>query len=105
MLISVRDPGWLPAGDMMVMGCGSRWGKCVAAARSLQAVHAGVAAAECREPARCIGVTWGAARTRKSCGRERLVAEFSERVVAAFQQFARDRQARAVVPRRSAACR
>jgi hypothetical protein len=36
---------------MMVMGFGPRWGKSVAAARSLEAVHAYVAAAECREPA------------------------------------------------------
>jgi hypothetical protein len=46
---------WLLAGDMMVMGCGSRWGECGAAARSLQAVHADVAAAGSREPAACIG--------------------------------------------------
>ena len=26
---SVHDPGWLRAGDMMVMGCGSRWGSAV----------------------------------------------------------------------------
>jgi len=51
MLILVRDLGWFRVGDMMVMGCCSRWGKCGAAARSLEAVHANVAAAACREPA------------------------------------------------------
>jgi len=33
-----------------------------------------------------------------SCGRERLVAEFFEGVVAAFGEIARDREAGAVVP-------
>jgi hypothetical protein len=70
---------------MMVMGCGSRWGKCGAAARSLRAVHAGVAAAVCRELAAVHRLTWGAARTSGSCGLERLVAEVSEGVVAAFE--------------------
>ena len=48
------------AGDMMVMGCRSRLGKCGAAARSLRAVHAGVAAAVCRELAAVHRLTWGA---------------------------------------------
>ena len=33
-----------------------------------------------------------------SCGSKRLVAEFSEGVVAAFEEFAGDREARALVP-------
>jgi hypothetical protein len=42
MLISVHDRAVWPAGDMMVMGCESRWGRgrAGAAARSLEAVHA-----------------------------------------------------------------
>ena len=55
MLILVHDPKRWWVGDMMVMGCCSRWGKCGAAARSLRAVHAGVAAAGSRELAACIG--------------------------------------------------
>ena len=43
-LISVLDPGWLRAGDMMVDGV-IPLGECVAAARSIRAVHELVVAA------------------------------------------------------------
>jgi hypothetical protein len=83
---------------MMVMGCCSRWGNRGAAARSLRAVHAGVAAAVCRELTAVHRLTWGRGRTmNRSCGRARLVAEFPQGVVAAFEEFAGDRQARAFV--------
>ena len=54
-----------------------------------------------QEPAgswpRCIGVSEGAARTSGgSCGLERLVAEFAQRVVAALEQLAGEREAGAV---------
>ena len=49
-LISVHDSGWLRVGDMMVDGV-IPLGVSVAAARSLKAVHAGVAAGACGEPA------------------------------------------------------
>jgi hypothetical protein len=48
--ISVHDPAVWRAGEVMVDGVISAgWG--CAAARSLEAVHAGVAAGRCREPA------------------------------------------------------
>jgi hypothetical protein len=40
-----------PVGDMMVYGVLFPLGEAFAAAQSLQAVHANVAAAQCREPA------------------------------------------------------
>ena len=59
-------------GDMMVMGF-PLGGSCGAAARSLEAVHAGVAAAGRRELAAVHRLTWGVARTRKAhAGCERL---------------------------------
>lgn len=83
----------------MVMGCCSRWGKCGAAARSLRAVHAGVAAAGRLELAAVHRVRKGGRATSDdSCGREPLIAEFSEGVVAAFEEFARNGQGRALVP-------
>ena len=86
------------AGDMMVMGCCSRWGKCGAAARSLRAVHAGVAAAGRRELAAVHRLREGGRARAGSCGCEPLIAEFAEGVVAAFEQLARDSQGRAFVP-------
>src|SRR5215207_5508200 len=48
---------------------------------------------------RCIGVTEGRARTEGSFGGlERLVAEFAQRVVAALEQLACQREAGAVAP-------
>ena len=65
MLISVRGPGLATGvGDMMVMGF-SLGGGCGAAARSLEAVHADVAAAGCGELAAVHRLTWGVARMRK----------------------------------------
>jgi hypothetical protein len=62
-------------GDMMVMGFPAG-GSCGATARSLEAVHAHVAAAGRQELVAVHRLTWGVARTRTlSCGRKRLVAE------------------------------
>jgi hypothetical protein len=76
----------------------SRWGKAVRplglwrpSTRAWRQQHAG-------SRPRCIGVTGGWARTIRSCGCDGLLAELAQRVVAALEQLARDRQARAVVP-------
>lgn len=98
MLILVHDPGVRWAGDMMVMGCRSRWGKCGAAARSLRAVHMWRGGSSLSGAGRGASADVGRRRAMSSCGLERLVAEFSQRVVAAFEEFAGDRQARALVP-------
>ena len=59
MLISVRDSGVATGvGDMMVMGF-PLGGSCGAAARSLEAVHADVAAAGRRELVAVHRLTWG----------------------------------------------
>lgn len=72
-------------------------GKGKAAAQSLEAVHASVAAAECRELAAVHRLEEKAcAHEGSSCGRESLLAEVFEGVVAAFEQLARERQAGAV---------
>ena len=76
MLISVRDR--CRAAGRRHDGDGVRFplGDSVAAARSLEAVHADVAAATCREPAAVHRRDWGSARTIRSCGCQRLLAEF-----------------------------
>jgi len=80
-LISVLD-SW-GVGDMMVMGCCSRWGS-VAAAQSLEAVHQVVSAATCRELAATYLCEGGLSRAASwSCGLQGFLAEFAQRVVAA----------------------
>jgi hypothetical protein len=96
MLISVHDPRVGRRHDVDGVPAG---GSSDAAARSLEAVHASVAAAGCGELAAVHRLTWGLARTGEmSCRLERLLAELPERVVAAFEQLAREREARAVMP-------
>jgi hypothetical protein len=96
-LISVRGPGLAPG--RRHDGC---WGdpawKGGAAARSFRAVHArvGVAAGAGREPAAAHRCDEGCARITFSRGLQRLLAELTQRVVAALQKLARDRQAGAV---------
>ena len=84
---------------MMVMGCGSRWGE-VRCGRSVFAGSPrGRGGSSLSGAGRGASAEVGRWRTmRASYGLERLVAEFSQRVVAAFEQFAGDRQARALVP-------
>jgi hypothetical protein len=65
----------------------------------LEAVHASVAAAQCRELAAVHRLEVRAcAHEGSSCGRESLSAEVFEGVVAAFEQLAREREAAAVAP-------
>src|SRR3954471_25088677 len=76
------------------MGCSAG---CGAAARSLEAVHAGVAAALCGEPAAVHRSDWRAGRApKRSGGRQGLVAELAQDVEAALEEVARQRQAGAV---------
>ena len=56
-------------------------GKGKAAAQSLEAVHASVAAAQCRELAAVHRLEKACAHEGSSCGRESLLAEFFEGVV------------------------
>ena len=68
-------------------------------------VHAGVAAAGHLELAAVHRLRKGERARASSCGREPLIAEFSEGVVAAFEEFARNGQGRALMAEPGAAWR
>src|SRR3954452_7645153 len=71
--------------------------RCGAAARSLEAVHAGVAAALCGEPAAGHRSDRRAGRApKRSGGRQGLVAELAQGVETALEEIAREREAGAV---------
>jgi len=74
-------------------GCWGDSADCVAAARSFRAVHACVAAGDCREPAAVHRCDEGlrAHEPFRSGGLQRLLAELAQGVVAALEQLARDR--------------
>jgi hypothetical protein len=94
-LISVHGPGWLRVGDMMVDGVIPQTAlrplglSGPSTPRGWRQEHAG-------SRPRCIGVMEGCARMMWSGGLQRLLAELAQRVVAALQQLARDRKARAI---------
>ena len=94
-LISVRDLAVRRAGDVMGDGVFPRdavrpLGLWRPSTRWWRQRHAG-------SWPRCIGVTEGRARTKvRSDGLERLVAEFAQRVEAALQELAGEREAGAV---------
>jgi hypothetical protein len=97
-LTSVLDTGWLPVGYMMWWGVPADDG---AAAQSCWAVPpAGVGrrvAGAGRGSSDDFGLAARQGRgTQAATGSKRLVAEFAQEVVAAFQELARDRDARAV---------
>jgi hypothetical protein len=93
MLILVLDPlvgdG---AGEVMVMGCRSRWGEVRCGRSVFPGRPRGRGGSGLRGAGRGASADVGRWRTRaSSCGSERLVAEFPEGVVAAFEEFAGDR--------------
>src|SRR4051794_29000844 len=59
----------------------------------LKAGHVIVPAEACREPAAVHRRDRGLRADLRSCGLERLLAEFAQRVVAALEELAGDRQA------------
>jgi hypothetical protein len=93
--ISVHDRAVRPAGDMMVDGviplgeAVRPLGRWRPSTRTWRQDDAG-------SRPRCIGVSEDRARKTDSRGLQRLVAELAQGVVAALEQLARDREARAV---------
>ena len=93
-LISVRGPA-LRAGDMMVDGViplGEACGRSVFQGRPLGGGGSSVAGSRPRR----IGVSEGWRARTVSCGLQSLLAELAQGVVAALEEFARDREAGAV---------